>query len=100
MKDLLTFIVKGITGKDNLEITEETEGERIHFLIKAPEDSIGIIIGKEGKTIKAIRSLLKVRATLEKKGVSVSVEGALPDRRLLGGKGGKGRQGEARKAIE
>ena len=74
MKDLLTFIVKGITGKKDLEIVEETEGERTHFLIGAPEDSVGIIIGKEGKTIKAIRSLLKVRATLEKKGVSVSVE--------------------------
>ena len=92
MKDLLTFIVKGITGKDNFEITEETEGERSHFLIKVHEDSVGIIIGKEGKTIKAIRSLLKVRAILEKKGVSVSVEGTFPDSRLLGGKGAKGRK--------
>lgn len=84
MKDLLTFILKGITGKKDLEIVEETEGDRTHFLVKAPEDSIGIIIGKEGKTIKAIRSLLKVRATLEKKGVSVSVEGTFPDRGPLG----------------
>ena len=74
MKDLLTFIVKGITGKDNFEIAEETQGESIHFLVKTPEDSVGIIIGKEGRTIKAIRSLLMVKATLEKKGVSVSVE--------------------------
>ena len=74
MKDLLTFILKGITGKKDLDIVEETEGDRTHFLIKAPEDSVGIIIGKEVKTIKAIRSLLKVRATLEKKGVAVSVE--------------------------
>ena len=74
MKDLLTFILKGITGKKDVEVLEETEGDRTHFLIKAPEDSVGIIIGKEGKTIKAIRSLLKVRATLEKKGVAVSVE--------------------------
>lgn len=74
MKDLLTFILKGITGKKDFDVVEETEGDRTHFLIKAPEDSVGIIIGKEGKTIKAIRSLLKVRATLEKKGVAVSVE--------------------------
>lgn len=89
MKELLAFILKGITGKKDLEIVEESEGERTHFLVKAPEDSVGIIIGKEGKTIKAIRSLLKVRATLEKKGVSVSVEGTFPDSRLLGGKGAK-----------
>ncbi|MBI2066030.1 KH domain-containing protein [Candidatus Woesebacteria bacterium] len=100
MKDLLTFIVKGIIGKDNFEIAEETEGERTHFLVKAPEDSVGIIIGKEGKTIKAIRSLLKVRATLEKKGVGVLVEGALPDRGSLGGEGGKGGKGKTRKGIK
>ncbi|MBI4153449.1 KH domain-containing protein [Candidatus Woesebacteria bacterium] len=100
MKDLLTFILTGITEKDNFEIAEESEGERSHFLIKAPEDSIGIIIGKEGKTIKAIRSLLKVRATLEKKGVSVSVEGAFPDTGPLGGKGGENGKSQPRKGIK
>ena len=74
MKDLLTFIVQGITGNKDIDIEETSEGERSHFIIKAPEDVIGIIIGKEGRTVKAIRNLLKVRATLEKKGVSISVE--------------------------
>jgi predicted RNA-binding protein YlqC (UPF0109 family) len=34
---------------------------------------MGLIIGKRGKTIRTIRNLLRVRATLEKKGVSVAV---------------------------
>ena len=73
MKDLVTYIANSITG-EKLEIEERAEGERINYVIMAPEEVIGLIIGKEGKTIKAIRNLLKVRATLEKKGVSLSVE--------------------------
>lgn len=74
MKDLLTHILEGISGGKKFKIEEQTEGDSTHYLIKAPEDWVGLIIGKEGKTIKAIRNLLKVRATLEKVAVAVSVE--------------------------
>ncbi|OGM57618.1 hypothetical protein A3E46_02570 [Candidatus Woesebacteria bacterium RIFCSPHIGHO2_12_FULL_46_16] len=73
MKELLTFILKGITGKE-IPVEESSEGERINFVITPPEDLIGIVIGKGGKTIKAIRNILKVRATLEKKIFFLSVE--------------------------
>jgi len=73
MKELLTFILEGITGKKDFKIEETEEGGRVDYLIFAPEEMVGMIIGKNGKTIKAIRNLLKVRATLEKKAVSVSV---------------------------
>ncbi len=74
MKDLLTFILKEITKKDDFEIKEEVNGDFIRFTVLAPKEIMGIIIGREGRTIKSIRNLLKVRATLEKKAVSVSVE--------------------------
>lgn len=74
MKDLLTFILKEITKKDDFEIKEEVDGDFIRFTVLAPKEIMGIIIGREGRTIKSIRNLLKVRATLEKKAVSVSVE--------------------------
>lgn len=73
MKDLVSYIVNSITG-EKLEVEEMAEEDRLSYVILAPEEVIGLIIGKEGKTIKAIRNLLKVRATLEKKGVSLSVE--------------------------
>jgi len=74
MKELLTFLVEKITGNKDIKIEESEEEGRVDYLISAPEDIVGMIIGKGGKTIKAIRNLLKVRATLEKKAVSVSVE--------------------------
>ena len=73
MKELLTFLVEKITGNKDIKIEESEEEGRVDYLISAPEDIVGMIIGKGGKTIKAIRNLLKVRATLEKKAVSVSV---------------------------
>lgn len=74
MKDLLTYIVKNLIG-DNFEIEEMEEGEsRITFIIKVPSSSAGLIIGKEGRIIKAIQNILRMKATLEKKYVSINVE--------------------------
>ncbi len=74
MRDLLEFLVKSITGDTKFTIEEAEQDGRVDYLIMAPKEFVGMIIGKEGKTIRAIRNLVKVRATLEKKAVSVSVE--------------------------
>ncbi|MGD0523151.1 MAG: KH domain-containing protein [Candidatus Microgenomates bacterium] len=74
MKNLLEFILKSITGSSECRVEEQTgDGDHINLIIYAPQEIMGLIIGKNGKTIKAIRSLIKVRATLEKKGVSISI---------------------------
>lgn len=72
MKELLEFLIKGITGHE-LEIKEASEGEVTRFEILAPKELIGLIIGKGGHTIKTIRNLVRVKATLERKGVSIDV---------------------------
>ncbi|MBI2601189.1 KH domain-containing protein [Candidatus Daviesbacteria bacterium] len=66
MKDLLSYIVTSLVTKpDAVEIGEQTdEGDVNLTLTVAPED-MGIIIGKKGQTIKAIRKLLTVRAIAE-----------------------------------
>jgi uncharacterized protein len=73
MKELLEFLIKEITGSDDCEISIEEEENRVVFNIKAPADHIGIIIGKEGRTIKSIQEIMRVRAKLEGKMVYVSV---------------------------
>jgi len=76
MKDLLNFLVKNITGVEDFEISEINEDSFTTFIIKTKPGTAGLIIGKGGRTIKTIRNLLKIRATLEKKGVNISVEEA------------------------
>ena len=73
MKDLLKYIISGITKSDEFKIEESTDGDRIIFEVKAKPDIIGIIIGKKGTTIRSIRNIIKIQAVLEKKSVSVNV---------------------------
>jgi len=73
MHDLLEFLVGGIIGNKDFEIEENQDADRSNFEVKIDPSFFGLVIGKGGKTIRAIRNLLKVRATIEKKGVNVSV---------------------------
>lgn len=75
MKDLLVFILENITGSKDIEVEEqETELGKVDLLVKAPEEITGLIIGKQGKTIKNIRKLVSVRAALEDKVVNISLQ--------------------------
>lgn len=73
MRDLLEFILKGVLGEEKFEIAESEEEGRIVYSIKTDPKNVGLIIGKGGHMIKALRNVLKVRATLEKKAVSLNI---------------------------
>jgi predicted RNA-binding protein YlqC (UPF0109 family) len=74
MKDLLGFLLKNILGGDSFEIDEKETGGKNDYIIRIPKDDMGLVIGKGGKTIRMIRNLVRVRATLEKKAVGIFVE--------------------------
>ncbi len=74
MKELLDFILRNILGKDSkYEIIEEDDGSIVKLTIKTAEDEGGMVIGKQGKVIKAIRNILRIKATLEKKKIILLV---------------------------
>lgn len=60
-KDFLEYIVKNIVGNPNDVSVERTVDERgvLLTLDISPED-MGYVIGRQGKTAQAIRSLLKI----------------------------------------
>jgi len=74
MKKLLSFLLTNITGSEEfeIEITNPEEGKTT-LEVMADSDIIGLIIGKEGKTIKNIRKILSIKATKEKTGVNITV---------------------------
>lgn len=76
MEELLSFLAKGITGEKNITVASEDQNGFTNFNIVAPKEAIGLLVGKAGKTIRAIRNILKVRAILEKKAVGVMVSEA------------------------
>mgnify|MGYP001579577076 CR=1 FL=1 len=74
MKNLLDFLLKGILGKEKFEVTESEDSGRTLYSIKTEDKNKGLVIGKGGKMINALRQVLKVKATLEKTAVNVQVQ--------------------------
>ena len=75
MKGLLEVIAKSLVDNpDEVVVTEkETEKGLVLELKVAPSD-MGKVIGKQGRTAKAIRSVVKAAASRENKQVSVEIE--------------------------
>jgi predicted RNA-binding protein YlqC (UPF0109 family) len=74
MKELLSYILETILGKKDFEIEEAEEEGHVTFRVKAKQEDIGLIIGKGGNTIKAISTILRIRARIENKMVNLTVE--------------------------
>lgn len=74
MKDLLEYIVKNLVSKpDAVQISEEPSQDNINFnLVVDPED-MGLVIGKSGQTIRAIRKILITRAIAENPNLRVNL---------------------------
>lgn len=63
IKDTLEYIIKAIIPESeskDIVITDSEENGLINFEIDAPTEVIGKIIGKEGKIIKSIRTILNL----------------------------------------
>ncbi len=66
MKDLLNFIVTSLVTKpESVSIDEQNDNGSITLNLTVDPTDMGIIIGKSGQTIRAIRKLLTVRAIAE-----------------------------------
>ena len=74
MEETAKFIIQNITGSDDFEISSEEIQDRLIITVKANKDIVGLIIGKEGKTIKNIRKVLSISATQSDQSVSLEIE--------------------------
>ena len=61
IKETLDYILKAIISEsDQISTEEHQEGEMTIFEISAPTELVGRVIGKEGKIIKSIRTILNL----------------------------------------
>ncbi len=69
MKEFIEFIAKHLVDHPENVLVEEKvqEDKKIIFSLKVSQDDIGKVIGKQGKTAQAMRTLLTAVAAKEGK---------------------------------
>ena len=68
MKELVEYVARGLVDQPDQVSVTAVEGEQsvIYELRVAPDD-VGKVIGKEGRIVKSMRTLLKVASAREHK---------------------------------
>jgi len=77
MQELLEMILKEIANNpDDInveEIADQNDPSFVRFLIYANDEDKGLIIGRGGRTISAIRDVIGIKAVREKKKVRLEI---------------------------
>jgi predicted RNA-binding protein YlqC (UPF0109 family) len=79
MKDTLHFIVSAIVDDTDAVLIDEQEEEGItNLIITVAQEDMGKIIGKEGKVIRSIRNIMKIKAMKLDKRIKISLAEQTP----------------------
>ena len=77
MKELILTIAKGLVDdKDAVEVVADApdaEGVIVYHLHVAPGD-MGRVIGKQGRIAKALRTVVRARATRENQKIMIEID--------------------------
>lgn len=74
MKDLLTIIVTSLVEQpDAVRIDTQDQGNTVLLEVHVDPDDMGRVIGKQGRRARAIRSIMKAKATKCNKRVIVDI---------------------------
>jgi predicted RNA-binding protein YlqC (UPF0109 family) len=68
MKDLIEYIAKALVDKPEEVLVTEIEGEQTSVIeLKVAKEDLGKVIGKQGRTARAMRTILSASSTKLKK---------------------------------
>ena len=74
MKDLVEVIARNLVDNpDEVVVTEKTEGKNIVVELHVAPSDMGKVIGKQGRSAKAIRSVVKAASSKDNKIVDVEI---------------------------
>lgn len=76
MKDLIAYIAKALVDKPEEVVVTEIDGEQTSVIeLKVAKEDLGKVIGKQGRTARAIRTILGAASTkLRKRAVLEIIE--------------------------
>lgn len=74
MKDILTDIARRLVrNPDDVTVNEKESGDTVVLQLSVAKEDMGRVIGRHGKIARAIRSIMKVAASLEDKKIIVDI---------------------------
>ena len=74
MKETLEYIVRAIVeNPDEVKIEESETDGMFQYTITVAKEDMGKVIGKEGKVIRSIRNIMKIKAIKENKRINISI---------------------------
>lgn len=75
LQDLVRFLTKSLVDEpDQVEISGTEDDSLVDLEIKVAQDDIGKVIGRQGRTIRAIRTVAKAASVKVGKRVNVEVQ--------------------------
>ena len=64
MRELVEYIAKALVDESDLVKVTEVEGERVTVIeLRVAQGDLGKVIGKQGRTARALRTILNANAT-------------------------------------
>ena len=74
MKDLLLYIAKNmVDNPDEVSVTEVTRGDSLVLELRVAQEDMGRVIGRQGRTSRDIRSIIKAAAMKGRQKVIVEI---------------------------
>ena len=74
LKETLCGIAKAIVDNpDAVQVEESVEGKKVNLTLRVAEDDMGMVIGKQGRIAKAIRTVMRAAASADNRDVNVEI---------------------------
>lgn len=75
MRDLVEFVAKALASEpDQVRVEERAEGATITLVLSAADVDLGRMIGRQGRTAKALRTLVAAGAKAEGSRILFEIE--------------------------
>ena len=74
LKETLTGIARAIVDNpDEVTVLETVDKKEVNLVLSVAPDDLGMVIGKNGKIAKAIRTVMKAVASADQRRVNVEI---------------------------
>ncbi len=74
LKETLVGIARAIVDNpDDVTVIETVDGKDVNLVLSVAPDDMGMVIGKQGRIAKAIRTVMKAAASADSRRVNVEI---------------------------